>query len=199
MSKLSKGSSAHLQELCGEAAPILVFGLSWKAEKPAGLIGRMFFGDDDVDLDAVALCFDTNGKLYDYVFPYLTSSAGNPIKSTGDDRMGAGSGDDEQLYVDLGKIDAPVAHIFLCAVIKSSHRFQQVEQVKVHAFCHGSEDDLVSAELQTGRISTACVVGALARDGDGWVLGHVGEFGNVETLEELAELSRKSLKQLRAA
>lgn len=103
-------------------------GLGWdiKRKSSGGLFGKLlkFNSSEDYDLDAFAFLMDTNGKvadlgktvqatngknigLYggDIIFFNSMKHPSGHIWLTGDNRTGAGDGDDEQIIVKLDSLD----------------------------------------------------------------------------------------------
>src|SRR3954451_21202346 len=104
---LSKGQSVSLEKKSGGSLTRVRMGLGWDAAEKKGLFGKK--RAQSIDLDASALLFNTQGQLVDQVwFRQLTSKDGS-VQHTGDNRTGAGEGDDESIRVDLAKVPAEVA------------------------------------------------------------------------------------------
>lgn len=79
----------------------LKIGLGWDISQTAS----------SIDLDAVALLVDAEGKIAgkeNIVFYNNLKGGGNAVQLTKDNRTGAGSGDDEQITVDLEKVPAGI-------------------------------------------------------------------------------------------
>ncbi|MEZ4606848.1 MAG: TerD family protein [Deinococcales bacterium] len=107
---LSKGQKVSLAKE-GSSLNQLLMGLGWDVKKSKGLFG---FGsrEQNVDLDASAVLFDAKGRQVDQVwFRQLKTSNGSVIH-TGDNRTGAGDGDDEQILVQLDKLPQEAEHCF---------------------------------------------------------------------------------------
>lgn len=102
----------------------VTIGLGWDVRKQGGFLGRLFGSEPEYDLDAVAFLLDSNGKvanmgktiqrhdgkqivLYQGDVIYFNSMrhSSGQIWLTGDNRTGAGDGDDEQIIVKLDQLD----------------------------------------------------------------------------------------------
>lgn len=102
----------------------VTIGLGWDVRKQGGFLGRLFGSEPEYDLDAVAFLLDSNGKvanmgqtiqrhdgkqivLYQGDVIYFNSMRhpSGQIWLTGDNRTGAGDGDDEQIIVKLDQLD----------------------------------------------------------------------------------------------
>src|SRR5688572_33469162 len=98
---LSKGQRISLDKEAGTTLTQVVMGLGWDAMKKKGFFGS---SSQSIDLDASCLMFDEGKQLLDTVwFRQLKSNDGS-IQHTGDNRTGAGEGDDEQIKVDLSRV-----------------------------------------------------------------------------------------------
>lgn len=102
----------------------VTIGLGWDVRKQGGFLGRLFGSEPEYDLDAVAFLLDSNGKvanmgqtiqrhdgkqivLYrgDVIYFNSMRHPSGQIWLTGDNRTGAGDGDDEQIIVKLDQLD----------------------------------------------------------------------------------------------
>ena len=110
---LEKGQRISLEKPGGGALSKVTMGLGWDAVKKRGLFGMR---EQEIDLDASAVLFDANGNAVDAVwFRQLKSKCGSLVH-TGDNRTGAGDGDDEQIICDLQRVPAKTS-------LKSRMRF----------------------------------------------------------------------------
>jgi len=150
--KNDKGDSFDLSQV--------TVGLGWDIRKKKGgfLSGLLGGGDksDDFDLDAIAFLLDANGKvvnlgrkakmpngkeinLYEGDVVYFNSQkhpSGN-IWLTGDNRTGAGEGDDEQIIVRLDSLDQKYQKILFMVTIyqgkAKNQSFGMVENAFIRA------------------------------------------------------------------
>lgn len=128
-------------------------GLGWDIRrKKGGFLSGLLGGDkgDDYDLDAIAFLLDANGKvanlgrkakmangkeinLYEGDVVYFNSQkhpSGN-IWLTGDNRTGAGEGDDEQIIVKLDALDQKYQKIlFMVAIYQGKSKNQHFSMVE---------------------------------------------------------------------
>lgn len=102
----------------------VTIGLGWDVRKQGGFFGKLFSKEAEYDLDAIAFLLDANGKVANLgrtvttndgrqlalhqgdviYFNSMHHPSGN-IWLTGDNRTGAGDGDDEQIIVKLDQLD----------------------------------------------------------------------------------------------
>lgn len=137
----------------------VTIGLGWDVrQKQSSLLGKLFGGgkEEEYDLDAIAFLLDANGKvanlgktvqaqngrqinLYEGDVIYFNSMkhpTGN-IWLTGDNRTGAGDGDDEQIIVKLDSLDEKYQKILFVVSIyqgrRNNQHFGMVENAFIRA------------------------------------------------------------------
>ena len=96
---LSKGGNVSLDKVAPGLTKIVV-GLGWDARSTDGA---------EFDLDASVFLLKADGKARseaDFIFYNNPKSAEGAVVHSGDNRTGAGEGDDEQVLVDLAKVQA---------------------------------------------------------------------------------------------
>ena len=101
---LNKGERLSLDKQAPNLKKVLI-GLGWDARATDGV---------DFDLDASAFMLGADGKVrseVDFIFYNQLKSACGSVQHTGDNRTGAGEGDDEVLMVDLTRVPADVQKI----------------------------------------------------------------------------------------
>lgn len=138
---LKKGANLSLSKTDPSLRQILV-GLGWEARATDG---------DDFDLDASAFLLTETGKVRrdgDFVFyNQLISSCGS-VEHTGDNRTGAGEGDDEALKIDLEQVSEDIVRIVICVTIyDAEERYQSFGQVS-NAFIRIVNLNLLDAQGQ---------------------------------------------------
>jgi stress response protein SCP2 len=150
--KNDKGESFDLSKV--------TIGLGWDIRKKSGSFFDKILGgggnDKEYDLDAVAFLLDANGKvanlgktvktnngksvgLYEGDVIYFNSQRhpSGHIWLTGDNRTGAGEGDDEQIIVKLDSLDAKYQKIlFIVSIYQgrlNNQNFSMVENAFIRA------------------------------------------------------------------
>ena len=160
---LSKGQTINLRKNSkGESIydlSTVTIGLGWDVrQKEKGLFGNIFSSnkEEEYDLDAIAFLLDENGKVANLgrtvqtsngqsrgfyegdiiFFNSMKHTSGN-IWLTGDNRTGAGDGDDEQIIVKLDSLDHKYQKIlFVVSIyqgIKNNQHFSMVENAFIRA------------------------------------------------------------------
>jgi tellurium resistance protein TerZ len=117
-------------------------------------------------------------------FNHLRSNDGS-IMHTGDNRTGAGEGDDESIMVELSRIPAHVNTVFFVVTSYEGQTFQQIE----NAFCR-LVDETTRAELARYTLSggspyTAMIMAKVYREGNTWRMQAIGEGGQGRTALDL--------------
>lgn len=112
---LSKGGKVSLAKAAADAGvqgalQNIIIGLGWDA--------NAFDGGSDFDLDAsVFLCGESGKVEKDSNFIFYNNLKAPGVEHTGDNRTGAGDGDDEVIKVDLNAVEADVHKIsFTCTI-----------------------------------------------------------------------------------
>lgn len=187
---LQKGQKVSLTKEAPQAHRILV-GLGWDAKK------KGFFGEGaDFDLDAS--CFALrNGRLMskkDICYFGNRDVMKKAIHHHGDNLTGAGDGDDEQITVDLDKLDADVDKVvFVVNIYMAKMRRQSFGDVK-NAFIR-LVDENTGAELFRYNLSDGSVdkvagliFAELYKYNDEWKFNAIGEGTKEASVEKLASL-----------
>lgn len=126
----------------------VTIGLGWDVrQKESGFFGKLFSGkEEEYDLDAIAFLLDNNDKVIDLgtkliggdiiFFNSLRHPSGH-IWLTGDNRTGAGDGDDEQIIVKLEQLDQRYKKIIFVVSIyqgqQNNQHFGMVENAFIRA------------------------------------------------------------------
>ncbi|KPH13770.1 TerD family protein [Chryseobacterium sp. ERMR1:04] len=134
----------------------VTIGLGWDVRQQGGFFGKIFNKEAEYDLDAIAFLLDANGKvanlgrtgqtndgrqvaLYQGDVIYFNSMqhpSGN-VWLTGDNRTGAGDGDDEQIIVKLDQLDPSYQKILFVVSIylgrKNNQHFGMIDNAFIRA------------------------------------------------------------------
>lgn len=162
---LSKGQKVDLTKSYPGLQNVVI-GLGWNVSN----LGSNF------DLDASAFLLGETGKVQsdlDFVF-YNNPSGGNgSILYSGDNRVGSGVRDDEQIRIDLNQVPAHIHRIAFTITIHDAlvkrQNFGQVADSYVRIFNEGNNEELLRFNL--GRdftVETAIVAAELYRHNGEW-------------------------------
>ena len=166
---LSKGQKVSLDKSIVKA----MVGLGWDTNK--------YDGGYDFDLDAAAFLLNANGKVVrdeDFIFYNNLRSRNDAVVHTGDNRTGAGEGDDEVILFDFAKMPEDVQKIAITVTIHEAdarrQNFGQVSNAYVRVAKMESEDDMNGEEVlrfdlgEDFSIETAIVVCEIYRYNGSW-------------------------------
>ena len=173
MISLAKGQKTDLTKGRPGLSKLMV-GLGWDINK--------YDGQAAFDLDAAAFLLGSNGKVStdsDFVFYNNPKHSSNSVQHMGDNRTGAGEGDDEIIRIDLAAVPAGVDKIdFTVTIHEAEERKQNFRQVS-NAFIR-IVDDVTGEELirydltEDFSVETALVVGELYRYSGEWKFSAIG-------------------------
>jgi tellurium resistance protein TerD len=170
---LQKGGNVNLSK---EAPGLkeVVIGLGWDARATDGA---------EFDLDASAFLAKSDGKVRtdaDFIFYNNATSADGSVKHLGDNRSGAGEGDDEQVKVNLAGVPADVEKISVCVTIHDGEtrrqNFGQVSNAFIRVVNSADGKELARYDLtEDGSSETAMIFGELYRAGSEWKFRAIGQ------------------------
>lgn len=179
---LSKGQKVSLTKAGGGTLSKVRMGLGWDAMRKKGLFGSR---SQSIDLDASALLFDAAGNLVDQVwFQQLTSKDGS-VQHTGDNRTGAGDGDDESIKVDLSRVPPTVATLVFTVNSFTGQDFSQIENAFVRLIDESNETEIARYDLTGTGSHTAQIMAKVSRDGQGWSMTALGNAASGRTFHDL--------------
>jgi tellurium resistance protein TerD len=170
---LSKGGNVNLSKEAPNLNKIIV-GLGW-AERSTD--GAAF------DLDANAFLLKADGKVRndgDFCFYNNKVVADGAVQHTGDNKTGAGEGDDETLKVELSKVPADLDRITFCVTIHEGEtrkqNFGQVRNAYIRVINEDGGVELARYDLsEDASTETAMIFGELYRNGADWKFRAVGQ------------------------
>ena len=182
---LSKGQSISLDKPTGGSLSKIVMGLGWDVAKRRGFLGRMVDGDP-IDLDASCVLFDSNKRLIEAVwFKQLESSDGS-ILHTGDNRTGAGDGDDEQIKVNLSAVPTEVKTLVFVVNSFTGETFAKIENAMCRLVDETTGTEIARYNLSSiGGSHTAQIMVKVVRNGNGWEMKAIGQVANGSTFDDL--------------
>ncbi|HAT30225.1 MAG TPA: Tellurium resistance protein terZ [Janthinobacterium sp.] len=181
---LSKGQKISLDKEAGATLTRITMGLGWDTVKSKGFFG--FGGKTEaVDLDASCVLFDESNKTADIVWFRQLKSRDGSIVHTGDNRTGAGDGDDEQINVDLTEVPATVKSLVFTVNSFTGQSFSQVENAYCRILNAGDGKEIARFNLSVQGEHTAQIMAKLYRHNGEWKMHAIGENGNGRTFDDL--------------
>jgi tellurium resistance protein TerD len=170
---LSKGGNVSLSK---EAPGLkkITLGLGWD---PRVTDGKEF------DLDAMVFLVNESGKVrndQDFVFFNNKQSADGSVVHAGDNRSGAGDGDDETISIDLEKLPADVAKVVATVVIyegkERTQNFGMVDKAYIRVLNADGGTELARFDLtEDGGTVTAMIFGEVYKNGADWKFRATGQ------------------------
>ncbi|WP_224553917.1 TerD family protein [Pectobacterium versatile] len=195
---LRKGQSVSLKKTEFDLSSVTI-GLGWDiSEEKKGFLGGIFSKktEDEYDLDVVAFLCNTDGKVVDLgkieegrptldngdvIFFNNQRHHSGQIWLTGDNRTGAGDGDDEQIIANLNTLDARYEKIVFIVQIYNGRELQQHFGKVQNAFIRAVDAkniEMARFDLSGGPAFNqkfSMVFAELVREGTGWKLSAIGE------------------------
>lgn len=171
---LSKGQKISLSKVAPALKKVVV-GLGWDI--------NAYASGGDYDLDASCfLCNDAGicaNPEQNFIFYNNLKHASGCIEHTGDNRTGAGDGDDEQIKIDLTKVPAEISKIAFTVTIDQAdvrkQTFGQVENAFIRLVNEEDGKEVIRYDLgEDFSVETAIVVGELYRNNGEWKFSAVG-------------------------
>ncbi len=185
---LSKGQKINLEKPGGGALTRVIMGLGWDAKKVQkkgflGIGGGM--QDQAVDLDASCLLFDEAKNAVDAVWFKQLKSRDGSIIHTGDNRTGAGEGDDEQIIVDLSMVPANVKSLIFVVNSFTGQNFSQIENATCRIVDASTNTEIAKYDLSMTGNHTAQIMAKVYRHSGAWKMHAIGEIASGRTFHDL--------------
>nr|WP_088186189.1 TerD family protein [Desulfosporosinus sp. FKA] len=165
--RLSKGQKVDLTKSHPNLQEIIV-GLGWAP--------NVSTNSYDYDLDASAFLLSTNGLVKDendLVFYNNPSGGQGSVKHSGDNKKGSGSGDDEQIRINLQAVPSYIERIAFTITINDAQlkrqSFGDIKSSYVRIINANTNELLLNYDLgQDFSVETAIVAAELYRHGGEW-------------------------------
>ncbi|MBI2373379.1 MAG: TerD family protein [Deltaproteobacteria bacterium] len=170
---LQKGGNVNLNKEAPGMKKMTV-GLGWDTRVTDGAA---------FDLDGSAFILKADGKVRsdaDFIFYNQARSGDGSVTHGGDNKTGAGEGDDESITVELDKVPADVDKIAICVTIHDGEtrkqNFGQVSKAYVRCVDAAANKEIARYDLsEDASVETALVFGEIYRAGTEWKFRAVGQ------------------------
>jgi tellurium resistance protein TerD len=169
---LSKGERISLSK----GLKNIKVGLGWDPNEGTGA---------EFDLDASAFMVNANGKIpVDEFFVFYNNkySPDGAVEGADDDRTGGASdgGDDEEIKIDLSKVDKRINEIIVVVTIHEANsrkqNFGQVRNSYIRVVDEDTNSEILKYELDEDySIETSIEFGRIYRRGDEWKFEAMGK------------------------
>jgi tellurium resistance protein TerD len=170
---LQKGGNVNLSK---EAPGLskMVIGLGWDARATDGAA---------FDIDGSVFLLKADGKVradVDMVFYNNLKSSDGSVTHSGDNKTGAGDGDDETVTVDLSLVPAEIDKIAVCVTIHDAEarkqNFGMVSKAYVRCINANGGVEIARYDLsEDGSAETAMVFGEIYRNNGDWKFKAIGQ------------------------
>jgi len=163
---LAKGYGFKIADCCDTVPDHFTCGLAWDVTNGV-----------NIDLDASAIMLGSNLSLKDIVFFGKLQSSDGSIKHGGDEREGDEVGDDEKIFIDLGRVHSSVTYIGICVNSYSGQELNDVKDCKVRMYDTNTLAEAASFDLSSDQSLDCCalLMAVLYRVGDEWWMYAIGE------------------------
>lgn len=203
---LKKGEKLNLAKSTASLSKITI-GLGWDvAPRKVGFLQKLFGGggQEEYDLDAVAFLLGANGKVNnlgdrstlkgsDVVFFNHMRHPSGKIWLTGDNRTGAGDGDDEQIIVNLAEMPSEYQKIVIAVFIyqgrSKGQTFTGIQNAFVRAV-DASERELARFSLGASpETADKCslLFAEIVRNGSEWDFQAMGQAFSSDNIIDLLQ------------
>ena len=194
---LSKGDKIDLKKSNPGLSNILI-GLGWDPvqQSGGGFFKSLFGGGQaDIDCDASVFMLNQEGKLSgikDLIYFGNLKSACKSVLHTGDNLTGEGTGDDEQILVNLDKVPSNihkllfVVNIYNC--VDRKQHFGMIENAYIRVEDQGNKKEIAKYNLSDNYSEkTTLIVGAIYRKDGSWQFKAIGEGTKDAGLKEVMQ------------
>lgn len=170
---LQKGGNLSLSKTDPTLRQVLV-GLGWAARSSDGA---------DFDLDASLFMVQDNGKVrgdHDFIFYNQLRSTCGAVEHTGDNKTGAGEGDDEALTIRLEDVPRAISRLVIAVTIHEAEQrrqnFGMVQDAFVRVVNLDSDAEIVRFDLSEDySTETAMIFAEIYRYHGEWKFRAVGQ------------------------
>lgn len=184
---LQKGSRIDLTKTNSDLTK-LHFGLGWDAAG-GGLRSLFGGGSGAIDLDASVIVLDSNKTVLETI--YFGNLRGTGISHSGDNRTGAGDGDDEVITVDINRLPANADSLVLTINSFTGQSFANVANAKCRILNQETGAVLATYNLTAQGSHTAVIIGALYKHNADWKFRAIGELAQGRTASDLKTLAQQ--------
>ena len=170
---LQKGGNVSLSRT-DPTLSVLLCGLGWDSRVTTG---------DDFDLDASVFMVTSSGKVRrdeDFIFYNNTRASDGSVEHLGDNRTGAGDGDDEQVVVHFEQIPQEIVKLIFAVTIHDSENrkqnFGQVQNAFMRVVNKKTDQEIARFDLSEDfSTETSVIFGEVYRNGEEWKFKAVGQ------------------------
>ncbi|MFW2178399.1 MULTISPECIES: TerD family protein [unclassified Moraxella] len=191
---LQKGQKISLEKEAGTSLAQIKMGLGWDTattagKKTGGFLSGLFGGgtpsQDHIDLDASCMLFDSQQQLIEAVWFGQLQSKDGSVVHTGDNRTGAGDGDDEVINVNLSAIPSHVQSLVFTVNSFTGQSFATVNNAYCRLTNANNNGEVARYDLSAQGTHTALILAKLYRHNGEWKMHAIGETATGRTFHDL--------------
>ncbi len=159
----------------------VMVGLGWdEANQGKGFLASLFSGGASIDCDASAIICGSNGKMKELVYFGNLNYMNGAVVHQGDNLTGAGDGDDEQIMVDLNKLQSDITKIVFIVNIydatKKRQHFGMIQNAFIRLVDMSNNNEICRFNLSENYSGMeGMIVGEIYRHGDDWKFNAIGQ------------------------
>jgi tellurium resistance protein TerD len=170
---LQKGGNVNLSKEAPGLSKMTI-GLGWDVRATDGAA---------FDLDGVVFMLNQAGKVRsdsDFIFYNNLKSSDGSVSHSGDNRTGAGEGDDETVTVELSRVPAEIDKIVLAVTIHDAEsrrqNFGMVGKAFIRCVNANGNAEIARYDLsEDGSTESAMIFGEVYRNGADWKFRAIGQ------------------------
>jgi tellurium resistance protein TerD len=170
---LQKGGNVNLSKEAPGLSKMTI-GLGWDVRATDGAA---------FDLDGVVFLLNQSGKVRsdnDFIFYNNLKSADGSVAHSGDNRTGAGEGDDETVTIELARVPAEIDKIVVAVTIHDAEsrrqNFGMVGKAFIRCVNASGNAEIARYDLsEDGSTESAMVFGEVYRNGADWKFRAIGQ------------------------
>jgi len=170
---LQKGGNVNLSKEAPGLSKMVV-GLGWDVRATDGAA---------FDLDGVVFMVNQSAKVRsdnDFIFYNNLKSTDGSVTHSGDNRTGAGDGDDETVTIDLARVPADVDRIVVAVTIHDAdarrQNFGMIGKAFIRCVNAANNGEIARYDLsEDSSTETAMVFGEVYRNGADWKFRAIGQ------------------------
>lgn len=188
---LQKGQKISLEKEAGTSLSQVKMGLGWDvagAGKSGGFLSGLFGGggsNDSIDLDASVVLFNSAKQPVDVVYFGQLQSKDGSISHSGDNRTGAGDGDDEVISVNLSALPMDIQTLVFTVNSFTGQSFERVANAYCRIFNGVGGSEIARYNLSAQGSHTAMIMAKLYRHNGEWKMHAIGETATGRTFNDL--------------
>lgn len=160
------------------------------------LLAREHEGKDNHhDLDLFCYAYGEDRKMQAFIGPvtYHEIDESGKIYHSGDDEYGDFSGDDEQVYVELKGLSDDIQELVFFAACDCKSNFSDLKNPEIRIADSKSNKNFLHVDLNPADDSNIFVFCRMYRDGKGWKLHSICQYGHTSEVEEWDQYIQKFL------